>query len=100
MESVRDQIVAAKYTCRIDTGMYSDWNKYPCKTEKQCETIQRNSCHGYVEIAINKLHCAVSIIEIIFFRPNKSAMIRANDKQLRQLIALKIIDDKKLVVIF
>jgi hypothetical protein len=99
MESVRDQIIAAKYTCRIDIDMHSDWNKYPCKIEEQCEAMQRKSCRGYVEIAINKLHCAVSLIEIIFFRPKKLALIRTDNKQIQKLIAFKIIDEKKLVLI-
>jgi hypothetical protein len=95
MESIRDQIKGV-YTVR-PIGLPDNWNRYPCHIEKQCEAKEMMSCKGYVEIDVNKPNFSTALLEILFFRPKKIAFIREENKQLRKLIELNIIDLSKLV---
>jgi hypothetical protein len=95
MESVRDQIKGT-YTVRpID--MPDNWNRYPCPIEKRCEAKGTLSCKSYVEIDINQPNFSTALLEILFFRPRRMAFIREDNRQLRKLIALNVIDQARLV---
>ena len=95
MESVRVQIKGV-YTCRpID--LPDNWNRYPCQIERQCEAKGSLSCKSYIEIDINKPNFSTALIEIIFFRPRRIAFIREENKQLRKLINLNVINPATLV---
>ena len=95
MESVRDQIKDV-YTVR-PIGLPDNWNRYPCRIEKQCEAKGTMSCKSYVEIDVNKPNFSTALLEILFFRPKRIAFIREENRQLRKLIELNIIDTAKLV---
>ena len=95
MESVRDQIKGV-YTVR-PLDMPDNWNRYPCRIEKPCEAKGTVSCKSYVEIDVNIPNFSTALLEILFFRPRHKAFIREENRQLRKLIELKIIDEKKLV---
>ena len=95
MESVRDQIIGV-YTVR-PISLPDNWNRYPCSIEKQCEAKGTLSCKSYVEININKPNFSTALLEVLFFRPKHLAFIREENRQLRKLIELNIIDQSKLV---
>jgi len=95
MESVRDQLKNV-YTVR-PVDLPDNWNRYPCRIEKQCEAKGTLSCKSYVEIDVNKPNFSTALLEIIFFRPRKIALIRKENRQLRKLIELNIIELSKLV---
>jgi len=95
MESIRDQ-VRGVFTVR-SVDLPSNWNRYPCNIEKQCEANGTFSCKSFVEIDINKPYFSTAVLEIIFFRPRRIAFVRERNTQLRKLIDLNIIDLKKLV---
>jgi hypothetical protein len=95
MESIRDQVRGA-FTVRL-VDLPDNWNRYPCKIEKQCEAKGTLSCKSFVEIDINKPNFSTAVLEILFFRPRKIAFIRERNTQLRKLIELNIINPKKLV---
>lgn len=95
MESVRDQIKGI-YTVRL-IDLPNNWNRYPCAIEKPCEAKGMLSCKSYVEIDVNRPHFSTALLEIIFFRPKKIGIIREENRQLRKLIELNIIDAAKLV---
>jgi len=94
MESVRDQVKGVYRTRPID--LPPDWNRYPCAIEKQCEASGKSSCKGHVAIYVTKPSLSMAILEIIFFRPQKAALIRKTDRQLRRLVEANIIDASKL----
>ena len=95
MESVRDQIKGV-YTVR-PLDMPDNWNRYPCPIEKPCEAKGTLSCKSYVEIDVNKPNFSTALLEVLFFRPGHRAFIREENRQLRKLIELNIIDATKLV---
>ena len=95
MGSVRDQIKNV-YTVR-PILLPDNWNRYPCSIEKQCESKGTLSCKGYVEIDVNKPNFSTALLEVLFFRPKRIAFIRKENRQLRKLIELNIIDPSKLV---
>jgi len=95
MESVRDQIKGALTVRTINIP--HNWNRYPCDIEKQCEAKGTLTCDGYVEIDVGSPHFSRVVLEIVFFRPRRMALIRKENSQLQKLIRLSIVDTSKLV---
>ena len=95
MESVRDQIKGVYSVRPLD--MPDNWNRYPCPIEKSCQAKGTVSCKSYVEIDINRPYFSTALLEILFLRPKHMAIIREENRQLRKLMELGIIDVNKLV---
>ena len=95
MESIRNQIKGVYAARPIEIP--DNWNRYPCTIEKRCEIKGTLSCKGYVEIEINMPNFSTALLEILFFRPKRMAFVREENRQLRKLIELNIIDSSKLV---
>ena len=95
MESIRGQI-AGIYAARPE-DMPDNWNRYPCKIEEQCKANNTVTCKSYVEITVNKPHFSAAMLEIIFFRPKKLAIVRKENKQLQKPIELSIIEPSRLI---
>ena len=92
MESVRDQI-KGKYKCTPLDDLHDTWNRYPCRIEEICRT---DHCTGFVSIELNLPLFPMSRIAVIFFKPKKIAVIRADNRQLMKMIDYNVIDKSKL----
>jgi hypothetical protein len=88
MESVKVQIVG-KYKTKED--LPDTWNRCPCKIEADCEKKGTQSCNGYVAIELNLPRFSIAMLEIVFFRPQRLALIRKENKQLIKLKLMNII---------